>query len=109
MPHGAADRARDSDLRRRGAELVDAETERRAAVRSAILTYLEKHPRASDTIAGIWAWWLRDAGVTATGEVVKQVLDALVEQQCIRRVQLADGTVIYCARPPKNATDCTGT
>ena len=78
--------------------LNDAGTDRRAAIRSAILSYLEKHPRASDALAGICAWWLREAGVTGPAADVEEVLEALVAQQLIRRVRLADGTVLYCGR-----------
>ncbi len=70
-----------------------------AAVRAAILSYLSKHPRASDAAAGICAWWLPEEGVTGSVDVVEAVLEGLVEQGLLGRVQLPDGTVIYRARP----------
>ena len=75
--------------------MVDAETERREAIRSAILSYLERHPRASDALAGICAWWLPESGVRETGRVVEEVIDELVAAHRLRRVKLADGTLIY--------------
>ena len=75
--------------------MVDAGTERRAAIRSSILSYVQKHPRASDALAGICAWWLPEAGVGESGAVVEEVLEGLVAEGRIRRVERPDGTVIY--------------
>lgn len=72
-----------------------AHAARRAAIRSAILRYLSRHPRASDAVAGICAWWLPEEGITAPTDLVDEVLETLVAQQLIRRVRLADGTLIY--------------
>ncbi|HEX9105723.1 MAG TPA: hypothetical protein VF832_00810 [Longimicrobiales bacterium] len=67
----------------------------RAAVSTAILAYLTRHPRASDTAAGICNWWLAEEGVTGSVDTVAEVLEELVEQRLLLRVRLPDGAVIY--------------
>ena len=80
----------------RTAEVSDApQTGGRAAVRRAILSYLAKHPRASDAPAGICTWWLPEEGVTGSVDLVEEVLEDLVAQRLLRRIRLPDGTVIY--------------
>jgi hypothetical protein len=66
-------------------------------VHGALLRYLAKHPHASDALVGICAWWLPEEGVIEDVELVEQVLSALVAEGLIRRVQLADGTLVYRA------------
>ena len=80
--------------------MVETEAERRAAIRRAVLDYVAKHPRASDALAGICAWWLPKEGVIERAGLVEEVLDALVEEHQLRRVRLADGTLIYSGPEP---------
>ncbi|RNF86186.1 hypothetical protein [Montanilutibacter psychrotolerans] len=80
-------------------EAGDANRVRKAAVREAVQRYLLRHPQASDTSAGIGAWWLVEAGVEAAPALVEQVLEAMVREGQIGRIRLADDTVIYTRRP----------
>lgn len=75
--------------------MTDDEVCRRARVRTAIVRYLSKHPRASDAVVGICAWWLPREGVHESGELVQDELDTLVSQGRIEVTELADGTRIY--------------
>lgn len=60
-----------------------------------ILDYLGAHPLAADSAEGIGRWWLGACGAAATPEQVERALVHLVEGGLMRRVSLADGTVLY--------------
>lgn len=64
------------------------------AVVRAILAYLDAHPHAKDSAAGVARWWL-PAGTQATPREVEAALERLVGQGRLRRVRLADGSVLY--------------
>ena len=69
----------------------------RAEVRRAIIDYLTRHPRASDSLRGVVEWCYMALG-TRPGEVlVQEVLDELLASGEISSVKLADGTRIYGA------------
>lgn len=59
-----------------------------------ILAYLDAHPQAKDSAAGVARWWL-PAGAQASVAEVEAVLERLVDRRRLRRVQLADGSVLY--------------
>lgn len=80
----------------------------RAAVRAAILSYLSKHPSASDTAAGICSWWLPEEGLRGSVDVVAEVLEQLVAQELLRRVRLPEGTVIYRSEGGRSGTGPRG-
>jgi hypothetical protein len=62
-----------------------------------ILTYLQAHPDAADSLEGIVQWWIVHdrflRGVAATG----RALDRLVDEGRMERITLAGGSVIYRA------------
>ena len=69
-----------------------------AAVRDAILEYVQTHPEAADTALGIVRWWLpQDMGEGAV-QVIDAVLDDLVRTGMMWRVQLPDGALLFAAR-----------
>jgi Fe2+ or Zn2+ uptake regulation protein len=75
----------------------DAARERSGAIRDAILAYLLKHPRASDSVTGICSWWLREEGVEEERTVVEGVLEELAGARLIRRFELPDGTIVFAS------------
>jgi hypothetical protein len=83
----------------------DAEAVRQAAVQRALLSYLAKHPHASDSLVGITAWWLPEEGVNEEVSVVEEVLEALVARGLVRRFELADGTRVYGSGRPRGDED----
>jgi hypothetical protein len=83
----------------------DAEAVRQAAVRTALLRYLAKHPHASDSLIGITAWWLPEEGVNEEVSMVEEVLEALVSRGLVRRFELADGTRVYGSGRPRPERD----
>lgn len=60
-----------------------------------IVDYLKAHPRAADSAEGIRRWWLGDNGATTTPQEVESALAQLVGDGLMRRVSLADGTLLY--------------
>ena len=66
-------------------------------VRAAVSAYLQRHPMAADSLAGICGWWLPAQGLTASADAVEPVLAALVADGLLERIQGAEGTVIYRA------------
>jgi hypothetical protein len=62
-----------------------------------ILTYLEAHPDAADSLDGIVQWWIVHErflrGIAATG----RALERLVDEGRMECITLADGSVIYRA------------
>lgn len=61
----------------------------------AILDHLGAHPRAADSAEGVAQWWLGALGSSAMLLDVEDALARLVASRRLRRVHLADGTVLY--------------
>ena len=91
---------RDEDM----PEVSDDYARRTAAVTGAILRYLDEHPRASDTVAGICAWWLPGEGVMEGPELVEEVLEELVKSGRLRPTELPGGARVY-GTPPSGGTE----
>jgi hypothetical protein len=51
----------------------------RSQVARVILEYLDQHPDAQDTLAGIAEWWLADDKVKTRTVTIKEALDELIE------------------------------
>ena len=77
--------------------MSDAARGRRVAIGDAILRYLRKHPRASDSVTGICSWWLAEEGVDAERTSVEAVLEELAAGRLVRRFELPDGTVVFAS------------
>ena len=58
-----------------------------------ILRYLEIHPNAVDSVRGIVSWWLQN--VECEVAQVERTLERLSNDGLIKRIALADGTVVY--------------
>ncbi|HUG24190.1 hypothetical protein [Piscinibacter sp.] len=61
-----------------------------------ILEYLVSHPQAADSADGVSRWWLARNARAPSQADVERALATLVERGLLRRVELPDGTVIYC-------------
>jgi DNA-binding MarR family transcriptional regulator len=60
---------------------------------AAILSYLDAHPNAVDSPAGIVTWWL--LRTPRDSSRVERALERLAERNLIERIRLADGTLVY--------------
>jgi len=64
-------------------------------ISDSILQYLRRHPEAADSLEGIESWWLPRSGYSGSVESVQEVLDELVAERRIARIDLADGRTLY--------------
>jgi hypothetical protein len=62
----------------------------------AIEAHVARYPLAADSADGVARSWLVANGVTASQREVELALETLVRQGTLRRVQLADGSTLYC-------------
>ena len=60
---------------------------------SEILAYLDKHPHAVDSIAGITSDWVTSGDYDPSE--VERVLEALAEEGLINRIILTNGSAVY--------------
>jgi len=60
-----------------------------------ILDYLQKHPKASDTLEGIATWWLEQQRIEDLVEEVAEALELLVKKGTIIAHKNLNGTTIY--------------
>ncbi len=63
---------------------------------AAIERYLQDHPQAADSVAGIAQWWLPN--LTYSVDEVQIALDHLVRKEVLISTQSANGNVLYCAK-----------
>lgn len=57
---------------------------------SAVMEYFAQHPQAMDTLAGITEWWLPASETRANLDVMRKVLDGLVERGLLERIGSGD-------------------
>jgi len=70
-------------------------SEQLARVRAEVLRYLEDHPHAADTAEGVCRWWIRESRFGLSEVTVQKVLETLVSEGHMRKVQLPGGGVVY--------------
>jgi len=61
-----------------------------AEIASAIMEYLNRHPQAMDTDAGILEWWLSSMDVRAALPSVRKVLDDLAGRGWLEKVGIGE-------------------
>ena len=67
------------------------------AVAGEILSYLGKHPQASDTLEGIVEWWLLQQKIEYQTKVVRDALAELIERGFLVKEVTKDSRVRYRA------------
>jgi hypothetical protein len=72
----------------------------RNEVASAVLSYLQRHPNAADTLDGIVSWWLPQQRYETERQHIKRTLGEMVERGELRRDRLPDGAVLYALNHP---------
>jgi len=63
-----------------------------------ILNYLQKNPKAGDTLEGIARWWLEFERIEVSVDKVQDALDSLLEEGKVRMRKARDGTIFYKTR-----------
>lgn len=66
-----------------------------------ILTYLEHHPRACDTLVGIARWWILRQRIEAMTHEVKAALDQLVSMGVVAQTAQQCSEPRYALTPDK--------
>jgi hypothetical protein len=61
----------------------------------AIKQYLNKHPRAADTLEGIIYWWLLRHRYEKAAALVNEALELLVRQDVLIKITPQGGQTIY--------------
>ena len=64
-------------------------------IEEAVLSFLDRHPQAADTLEGIADWWLPQQRYVTAKARIEAVLRQLVIQGALRMRHLPDGTAIY--------------
>lgn len=73
----------------RGKNSADVEIE------EAVLSFLDRHPQAADTLEGIANWWLPQQRYVTAEARIEAVLRQLVMEGALQMRRLPDGTPIY--------------
>ena len=69
-------------------------------VEDAVLTYLQRHPKAADTLDGIVSWWLPQQRYEIERQHIKRTLGEMVGRGQLRCDRLPDGAVLYALNHP---------
>lgn len=65
-----------------------------------ILSYLSDVPNAVDTVEGITDWWIYRQRLRWARLTVQKAVDELVADGHLRKIDRADGQILYAAHPP---------
>jgi hypothetical protein len=71
-------------------------------LRGAIARYVSVHPQAVDTLEGIRDWWLSDIEPKPSDSDLEAVLEILVSEKLLMRMDMVDGAKLYGAMPQDN-------
>ena len=82
--------------------MLDDPNDRTQRAAQAVATYIARHPMAADNAEGIAQVWLPAMGVEVPQPSLLDALELLVSQRVLRRVVLADDSVIYRAAQASN-------
>jgi hypothetical protein len=87
------------------AAALDSENERQRVLQTSneILSYLEEHPRAADSITGVLAFWVHAGAHHGSLAIVEQSLDRLTAMGRVIQEALPDGQILYRAAPPSES------
>lgn len=83
---------------------MESNSEKLKNIRSTIQRYLDTHPQASDTIEGVMVW-LERQNFEDTFNLVKKVLDQLVQEGSLAQTVQTDGRVIFSVPQKNNANE----
>lgn len=67
-------------------------------VNQEILDYLQENPNAADSLKGVINWWLPQAYKKLDAASIEQVLEQLIGEGLVSKIELTDGTIIYRQR-----------
>lgn len=73
-----------------------------AELHDVIVDYLRNNPNAADSLGGIMDYWLSQAYNKIDAARIEQILEQLIDEGLVRKIILADGTVLYRQGRRKN-------
>jgi hypothetical protein len=65
---------------------------------SVVISYLTEHPQAMDTVKGIAEWWVVSRQVSVEAEILASVLQKLVDQGYLEKVDSSSGPLYRLRR-----------
>jgi hypothetical protein len=71
-------------------------------IESSVISYLESHPNARDTLEGIVTWWLPLQRYVEAKLLIGQVIEGLVQDGHLSRESLPDGSHLYSLKHRPN-------
>lgn len=81
---------------------VEYEKSDLAELHDVIVDYLQNNPNAADSLEGIINYWLPQAYRKIDPARIEQTLEHLIDAGHVRKVVIAEGTVIYRKRKQKS-------
>lgn len=73
----------------------DHDADKDREIEQAVLSYLERHPQAADTLDGIVRWWLPQQRYSTAQTRIEAALMRLVSQGKLRQRPLPTGDALY--------------
>ena len=91
-------------------EIADMTTSNRDAdkdreIEQTVLSYLQRHPQAADTLDGIVRWWLPQQRYSVAQARIEAALRRLVSQGLIRQRRVPTGDALYGRGGPTGVAD----
>ena len=83
----------------------DHDADKDREIELAVLSYLQRHPQAADTLDGIVRWWLPQQRYSTAQARIEAALLRLVSQGLIRERRLPTGSALYARNESPDATD----
>jgi DNA-binding PadR family transcriptional regulator len=73
----------------------DDDADKDREIEQTVLSYLQRHPQAADTLDGIVRWWLPQQRYSVAQARIEAALRRLVSQGLIRQRRLPTGDALY--------------
>jgi len=70
-----------------------------------IFSYLQNHPRASDTLEGIASWWVMNQRLSESIDIIQRALQQLEDRGLIIRSNARGGRTLYKAASGEEGSD----
>jgi len=81
---------------------MENEKQSRSELSATILRYLAACPHAADTVEGVVSWWLPRQRYSDARAAIEQILEEMVAEGLVTKVNLPDNKVIYTCSEKQN-------
>lgn len=83
----------------------DDDADKDREIEQMVLSYLQRHPQAADTLDGIVRWWLPQQRYSVAQTRIEAALRRLLSQGLIRQRRLPTGDALYVRGEPTAVAD----